>query len=190
MTSSLGWSTRVTIVNHSQIWFTEVDSHGSYCIPQLTLVRWVDQPGLLLYTTVDSGSLGVDSQVSYYIPQLTLAHWGGQLGFLMYTPANSGFFGWSARVPFVYPNLLWFIGVVSQGSYCILKLTSSLGWSTRVTIVYHSQIWFIGVDSQGSYCIPQLTLVRWGDHPGFILYTPADSGSLGWSARAPIVYPS
>ena len=49
---------------------------------------------------------------------------------------------------------------------------------------------FIGVVSQGSYCIPKLTLVHWGSQPGFLLYTPADSGSLGWSTRIPIVYPS
>ena len=126
-------------------------------VSQPTLVHWVNQPGLLFYTTADSGSVGMYSQGSYYIPQLTLVCWNGQLGFLMNTPANSGIFGWSARVPFVYTSRLWFIGVVSQGSYCILKLTSSLGWSTRVTIAYHSQIWFTGVDSQGSYCMPQLT---------------------------------
>merc|ERR1719334_1508090 len=116
--------------------------------------------------------------------------------------------GWSARAPIVYPSQLWFQGVVSQGSYCIPQPTlvswggqpglllytpansGFMGWSARAPIVYPSQLWFQGVVSQGSYCIPQPTLVSRGGQPGLLLYTPANSGLMGWSARAPIVYPS
>ena len=68
--------------------------------------------------------------------------------------------------------------------------SGSMGWSARVSIVYPSQFWFMGVVSQGSYCIPHPNLVRWGGQPGFLSYTPAESGSLGWSPRLSIVYPS
>jgi len=158
-----------------------------------------------LYTPANSASLGwsaralivypsrlwfagVISQGSYYIPELTLVS-----------------LGWSARVPIVYPSQLWFVRVVSQGSCCIPQLTlvhwsdqsgytkadsSSKGWSARVSIVCPSHLWFAGVVSQGSYYIPQLTLVRWADQPGFLMYIPANSVSLGWSARVLNVYPS
>ena len=82
------------------------------------------QSGLHLYTPADSGFAGVVSQSSH--TQLSLAHWGGQPGLLLYTSANSGLLGWSARVPNVYPRQLWFVGVVSQGSYYIPQLTGSL----------------------------------------------------------------
>merc|ERR1712001_785168 len=42
----------------------------------------------------------------------------------------------------------------------------------RASIVYPSQVWFMG------------------GQPGFLLYTPAESGSWGWSVRVSIVYPS
>ena len=145
------------------------------------------------------------NQCSYCIPQLNLVCWGGQPGLLLYTPANSGFMGWSARATIVYPSWLWFVGVVSQCSYCIPQPTlvhwsgqsglllytqadsSSLERSVKVLIVYPSWLWFIWVVNQGSYCIPPLKLVCWSGQPGFLSYTPADSGLLGWSARAPIV---
>ena len=44
--------------------------------------------------------------------------------------------------------------------------------------------------NQGSYCITQPNLVCLGGQPGFLLYTPAKSGLLGWSARVSNVYPS
>ena len=91
------------------------------------------------------------SQGSFCIPHPTLIYWGGQPGFFLYIPADSG-------------SLM--IGVLSQGSYGILELTSSLGCI-----------------NQGSYCIPQLTTICWGNQLGFLLYTQADYGSLGWSAR-------
>ena len=68
--------------------------------------------------------------------------------------------------------------------------SGSLGWSATVPNEYPSQLWFFWVVSQGSFCIYQPNLVHWGGQPGFLLYTPADFGSLGWSARAPNVYPS
>ena len=139
---------------------------------------------------------------------MTLVFWGGQLRLLLYTLAYSGSLGWSAmvpvifpRAPIVYPSQLWFAGVVSQGSYCIPQLTlvrwggqpgfllytlddsGLLGWSAKASIVYPSLLWFVGVVSQGPYYIPQPTLVCWGGQPGFLLYTPDDSGLLGWSAR-------
>ena len=98
--------------------------------------------------------------------------------------------------------------MVSQVSFCIPQLTlihwsgqsefslytqadsSSLGCSTSVPIVYPSWIWFAGLVSKGYYSKPQLTLVRSGGQPVFLLYTPANSGSLEWSVRALIVYPS
>ena len=89
------------------------------------------QSGLHLYTPADSGFAGVVSQV-------------------FYTLADSGSLGWSARVPIVYLSQLWFLGVVSQGSYYIPQLTGSLEWSARLPIVYPSQLWFVRVVSQGS----------------------------------------
>ena len=116
--SSLEWSTRVTIVYHSRIWFTGVDSQGSYCIPislaDSTLVHWGDQPGLLLYFPADYGMLGWSSRAC--IPQPMLVHWGGQPELLLYIPADSSSLVWSARAPNVYLSKLWFLGVVSQGS--------------------------------------------------------------------------
>ena len=64
-------------------------------------------------------SVGVVKKEFYFIPQPKLVHWGGQSGFLLYTQADSGLLGWSARVSNVYPSQIWFVGVVSQGSYCI-----------------------------------------------------------------------
>ena len=148
-------------------------SQGSYCIPKLTLVHWGSQPGFLLYTQAESGLLGWSARVpivylsqlwftrvvyqgSYCIPQLTLVHWGGQPGLLKYTPANSGLLGCSARAPNIHPSRLWFIGVISQGFYCIQKPnlahwdgqpgfllhtpadSDSLEWSVRVLFVYSS----------------------------------------------------
>ena len=126
----------------------------------------------------------------------------------MYTPTKSSSLGWSAMVPIVYPSHLWFIGVVSHSFYCVpqptvvcyggqpgllmytLANSGLLEWSAMAPNVYSSWLWFIRVVSQGSYCILQLTLVGWAGQPGFLLYTPSDSGLLGWSARAPIVYSS
>merc|ERR1712212_1036094 len=120
----------------SQPWFVGVVIQGSYYIPQLTLIHWSGQPG------------------SYCIPQLTLVCWGDQPGLLLYTPADPGLLGWSARTPILYPSRIWFVGVVSQCSYCIPQPTlahwsgqsgfllytqadsGSFGWSTRVPIVY------------------------------------------------------
>ena len=66
----------------------------------------------------------------------------------------------------------------------------SLEWSAKAPIVYPSQLLFIRVVSQGCYCIPQLTLACWGDQPGPLLYTSADSGLLEWSVKVSIVYAS
>ena len=46
----------------------------------------------------------------------------------------------------------------------------------------------MGVVSQSFYCIPQPNLVRGGGQLEFLLYTPAESGSWGWSARVSIEY--
>ena len=138
----LRWSARVPNDYLSQLWFVGLVSQGSYCIPQLT------------------GSLGLDSQGSFYIPQLTLVWWGGQPGLLMYTPANSGPLGWSSRVPDVYPSQLWFIGVVSQGSYFIPQPTLVSWGGQPGFLLYTPADWFIGVISQGSYRISKLTLVH------------------------------
>ena len=83
---------------------------------------------------------GVVSQGFYCIPQPKLVCWSSQPGFLLYTPAESGSWGghWSARVSSVCPSQNWFIGVVSQGFYCIPQ----------------SNLVHLGV-SQGFYCIPQ-----------------------------------
>ena len=95
----------------------------------------------------------------------------------MYTPIESGLLGLGGQ-----PGFLLYIPADS----------GSLGWSARVPIVYPSQLWFVGRGvSQGSYYIPQPTLVLWGGQPGLLLYTPADSCSLRWSASVVrIVYPS
>ena len=96
--------------------------------------------------------------------------------FLLYTPANSGLFGWSARAPNVYPSQLWFVGVVSQGFYCIPQphlvhwgdqpgllvyaqnKIGSLGWSARVSLVYLSRVWLL------IYLFGIMIQVDWTNH--------------------------
>merc|ERR1712212_911808 len=67
---------------------------GSYCIPQLTLVRWVVSQVPIVYPT-DPGLLG-GQPGSYCIPQPTLVCWVVSQAPIIY-PYRPWFAGWSAR---------------------------------------------------------------------------------------------
>ena len=140
-----------------------------YCIPQLNLVCWDGNPGILLYTSAKSDPLGWSSMDFIIYPSQIWFVRGYQPGVLPHTPVKFGFWEWSVKVYSVLANSGW------------------LGWSAMDSNVNLSQIWFFELVSQGFYCIAQLDLVYWGDQPWFLLYTPSESGSLGWSTRGSIV---
>ena len=94
------------------------------------------KPGILSYTPAETGlwgwsasifivhpnriwCIGVVNQGFHCIPYPNLDHRGGQSWALLYTPVKSGSREWSARGSIVDPRRIWFVGVVSQGSYCI-----------------------------------------------------------------------